>query len=524
MVDVLRSGAFGLLCMLGFLACSDTGDGSSSGSVDAGPPPAPALPPLTETPPTTAERTLVPKTERKDPSTTNNPSFPDVLEQMLGQGYGDWEEAGGDAFVTLTIDESTPPKPGPKAKRLVRFAHVADLQIADDETPTRLGTFDSPGQTSSALRPQDPYLCRMGNAAVRAINSLHKKDPIAFTLLGGDNADNAQTNEVDWVLGFLSGSPSVKCDSGDDTDLVPGPGNDPKDAFAAEGLAMPWWWVTGNHDILVQGNFDVAGRNSVAIGKDASGGTRSYAKGKPGTVETGTFVVPDPRRALLSRTELMAKVAADKDGHGIGEAEKKSGRATYTFDVEGTPLRFFVIDTAHETGGAEGVITQRHIDTQIKAVLDKARQDKKLVILSSHHAATSLTRGEGLGGKIEPDALPTAEWASFVGGYDNVVFSMVGHSHRHRVQQVKPESGHAYWEIMTASVADYPHEFRIIEIFDQDNGWIMARATGVDIALEGDKVAAEGRRRGVVDFTSGWLPVDQVTAKDKNVEVWIKKP
>ncbi|MBX3225891.1 MAG: metallophosphoesterase [Labilithrix sp.] len=521
---MLRFVAFGAFVALAFLACADSGDGGGGAGLDAGPPPAPTIAPLTETPPTTVDKTLVPKTARVDPSTTKNPSFPDVLAGMLEQGFGELGAGSGDAYVTRTLDDSTPPPPGPNAKRLTRFVHLADLQIADDETPTRLGNFDSPGLTSSALRPQDPYLCRMGNAAVRTINALHAKDPIDFTVTGGDNADNAQVNEVDWVLGFLSGSPSVKCDSGDDTDLVPGPANDPKDAFAAEGLAMPWWWVTGNHDILVQGNFDIALRNSVAIGTDASGGTRNYRDGKPGTVESGNFVVPDPRRALLSRKDLMAKVGADKDGHGIGAKEKETGRATYTFDVEGTPLRFLILDTAHETGGAEGVITRRHVDDHIKEMLDTAKRDGKFVILSSHHAATSLSKGDGLGGSPEPDALLTQDWADFIGNYDNVVFSMVGHSHRHRVQAVRATNGHAYWEVMTAAIADYPHQFRIAEIYDQDNGWLMLRATGVDIAVEGDEVAEEGRRRGVVDFTSGWLPVDDVTAKDKNVEVWVKKP
>ena len=72
--------------------------------------------------------------------------------------------------------------------------------------------------------------------------------------------------------------------------------------------------------------------------------------------------------------------------------------------------------------------------------------------------------------------------------------------------------------------ADWPHQFRTIEIFDQDNGWLMMRATCADFSVEGDPVAAEGKRRGTTDFTTGWLPTEAVTAKDENVELWIKKP
>jgi hypothetical protein len=400
------------------------------------------------------------------------------------------------------------------------------LQLADDESPTRVGQLDAAGFTSSALRPQDAYLCRMANSAVRTINALHRKDPVAFTIMGGDNADSAQTNEVDWVLGILSGAPSVECDSGDDDDMVPGADNDGKDPFVAEGLAMPWRWVTGNHDVLVQGNVAPNEFNRSAVIEDsASNGTRDYRAPYLGAVTTDK-IVPDAKRALLSRVELMTKVAGDKDGHGLGAAEKASGRATYTFDPEGTNFRFLVLDTAHDTGGSDGVITQRDVDGTIKPLLDKAKAEGKWVILASHHATSSLTIDGGALGTKEPDALLPAAWTAFIGQYDNVLFSMVGHSHENRVRALTPQApGHAWWEVMTAAIADFPHQLRLVEIFDQDNGWLMMRATAVDLGVEGDPVAAEGRRRGVIDRTSGWLPDDgSGKVDDRNVELWIKKP
>jgi hypothetical protein len=275
----------------------------------------------------------------------------------------------------------------------------------------------------------------------------------------------------------------------------------------------------------VQGNLKTdQGNREKALATEANGGTRRYDNGQKGFVERGDFVVADPKRALLSRTELLTKVAGHGDGHGLGTAEKASGNATYTFDVEGTPLRFLVLDTSHENGGSEGVLKQSQVDAAIKPLLDKAKADAKWVILSSHHAASSLGDGTGLGGEKAPDALTPDQWKTFIGTYDNVVFSMVGHSHRHRVTPIKPATGHAYWEVMTSAIADYPHEFRVVEIFDQDNGWLMLRGTAVDFAIDGDPIAFEGRKRGVADFTSGWLPTDDVAASDKNVEIWIKKP
>jgi hypothetical protein len=518
---MLRRLAFGSCLLLLVLACSDSDETPSPAGKSRH---KPTVYPSLADAPTTVTRTLLPKMGKQPADETKNAALPDHLADYLGRGFGDFEPGPGEPYVVRTIDDSAPPAPGPNAKRVTRFVHLADLQLADDESPTRLGQFDGTGSTSSALRPQDAYLCHMGNAAVRTINALHAKDPIAFTLMGGDNADSAQTNEVDWVLGILTGAEDVECDSGDDDELIPGPDNDGKDPFKAEGLKMPWKWVTGNHDILVQGNLKVELYRDKALGSDATGGTRRYDNDLKGAVERGEFVVADPKRALLSRTEVMNRVGGHGDGHGLGAAEKASGHATYTFDVDGSPIRVLVLDTAHENGGSEGVLKQSEVDSTIKPLLDKAKADGKWVILSSHHAASSLGDGTGLGGEVAPGALTTEQWTAFVGTYDNILFSMVGHSHRHRVNAMKPAAGHAYWEVMTAAIADYPHQFRVVEIFDQDNGWVMLRGTAVDIALDGDPVALEGKRRGVVDFTSGWLPKEDTAATDRNVEIWIKKP
>ncbi len=514
------------LAALVIIACSSTSEPqvSPDGGADASAPPVVGKPPL-EGVVTTVERTLVPTKPRQSSQAGPNPSLPETLDGYLGQGFGEVAPGPGEPHTPRTIDGSTPPAPGANAKRIVRFVHIPDFQIADDESPTRLGSFDSPPDgPDAALRPQDPYLCHMANAAVRTINALHKKDPIAFTLLGGDNADSAQTNEVDWVLGILSGADRIKCDSGKDDDLISGPDNDGKDPFKPEGLAMPWKWVTGNHDILVQGNLRIEDKRSDALEARSIGGTRHYEEGKKGEVSRED-VIPDPRRALLDRKALMAKLAAHGDGHGIGEAEKQSGRATYTFDVAGTNLRFFVLDTATENGGAEGIIRKAEVDRIIKPTLDKAKADGKWVILSSHHAQSSLSKNGGTFGQEAPDPVLPDEWATFLGGYTNVIFSMVGHTHAHRIRKVAPTGGHAYWEVMTSAIADFPHEFRVVEIFDQDNGWLMLRGTCVDYAVDGDPVAAQGRRLGVVDYQSGWGGAGGLGNKDdRNVELWIKKP
>jgi 3',5'-cyclic AMP phosphodiesterase CpdA len=479
------------------------------------------LPPLS-TAITTVDQLYVPKHKVESSSDNINPAIISAQADFISKGYGEVIVEKGEPYHTKTIDDSTPPAAGAGAKRLTRFAHLADLQIADDESPTRLASFDLPVVADAAMRPQDAYLCRMMNACVRTINAFHKMDPIDFVVLGGDNADSAQTNEVDWVLKILNGSSEVKCDSGKPNDIIPGPNNDGKDAFPAEGLAMPWKWVTGNHDVLVQGNLQVADKKELVLGSDAPSGTRDWARG--GEVDKWDDVVPDPKRALLSRTELMKMVGSDGDGHGLGAEQMTSGKAYYTFDIPNTQFRFLVLDTGSETGGSEGLIRQGDVDQFVKPALDKAKTDKKWVILSSHHAVASLGDGTGLGGSKQADALTKEAWIDLIGSYDNVVMSLVGHTHEHKVSKISPPNGHPWWEIMTSAIADFPHQFRTIEIFDQDNGWLMFRATCSDFSVENDAVALYGRTLGVIDFTTGWKIDGRGVPDQRNVELWIQKP
>lgn len=499
---------------------SDSGSTSDTGSLPDGelaPDPVPASSAVL-----TTEATWTP-THAIEAHTGPNPSLPSALPQYLSEGYGDLTQSGGETYVQRAPDGETPPAPGPGAKRLLRFVHLTDLQLVDDESPTRTGKLDTTGSTSAALRPQDAELCRMTNAAVRTINAVHRKDPIEFVLMGGDNVDSAQSNELDWFLGIMQGGAKVECDSGDDDDLIAGPGNDGKDPFVSEGLLMPWKWVTGNHDVNVQGNFSADGYKDLALGDYAGNGTRDYRVG--GDIVAGAQIIPDARRALLDRATMMARVSGNEDGHGAGAEQKASGKAYYHFDVPNTPIRFIILDTASELGGAEGLIRKGDVDKHVIPALDEARAQGKWVFLASHHAQASLTLNGGTFGEQPPDAMEPAAWANLIGSYPNVLYSIVGHSHQHRVNRVAPTTGSAWWEVMTSAIADFPFEFRVLEVFDQDNGWVMLRATCVDLVTDGDPVVQRGVQLGTVDFTSGWNPSDgRGKADARNVEVWAKKP
>jgi hypothetical protein len=480
------------------------------------------LPPLRAAP-LTDSTTIVPARQRLDPADARNPSHPDELAAMLAEGYGDFTSGPGLEPTTVVPPGMEPPAAGAGARMLVRFAHLADFQLADDESPARLALFDSPGATAGAFRPQEGHECRIVHALVRSLSRAHQEQALDFGLLGGDNVDNAQENELDWLLAILRGEGSIECDSGADDDPVAGPDNDAKDPFVSDGLALPWYWVTGNHDVLKQGNLVVSAASSAeATGDATAGGTRDWSL--PGAPVVGGPVIADAARALLARQALLERVAADGDGHGIGAAQTASGKAYYAFDVQGTALRFVVLDTGCETGGAEGMVRQGDLDSFLRPELDAALDAGKWVVLTAHHAVSSLADGSGFGGSEQPDAVLPDAFREFVGGYPNVLFSVVGHSHRHDVRYIEPALGHAWWEILTSAISDFPHQARIVEIWDQDNGWAMLRATSIDYATDDDGVAHEGRRLGIADLVSGWGEDGRGEAADGNVEVWIPAP
>lgn len=510
-------------------ACGDDGADGSGGSAGVGgggggtTDPSP-LPELTAAPLTT-EQTLAYPAEAPGGAAEYDVRLPEDIAELLSGGYGQVSSAPGEAIVSRTLDDTSPPAPGPAAHMVSRFVHLADTQLADDESPARVVIFDAPrASTSGAFRPQEGHECRILNAAVRTINEIHQTLPLDVVILGGDNADNAQSNEVDWFQAILDGSDRVECDSGADDDPVPGPDNDPKDPFIAEGLDVPWKWVTGNHDVLNQGNFTIDFKYDDYFLDYGGAGTRDWSQ--PGGPVTQDLIPADERREGLYRDALLKKVAGAGDGHGIDGAVIDYGAAFYTFDL-GESLRVIVMDTAAaDVGGADGLLFRQDLEGFVIPSIALARDEGKYVILTSHHKSTSLADGDVFGGAGEPlpDAVLADELRAAIGGFDNVLMHLAGHTHIHRVLPVAPEGGHAYWEAESAALADFPHQMRLVEVHDMDNGFFMIRMVAFDFSTEGDPVAAEGKALGVIDYTSGWEADARGEAASRNVELWVPVP
>lgn len=476
----------------------------------------PRLPPLSAAPLATEQRWVAtkPVTPQMNRPTTNPAQF----GWLLDNGFGDVNLVAGLNSTTQTVGDVLPSAPGANRKLLLRFVHLADTQLADDESPARVVSLDQIGPTSGAFRPQEAWGCHSLNAAVRTINRLHQDTPIDLVMLGGDNIDNAQSNEARWFRTVLGGAESLECDSGEDNDPTPGPSNDPKDPFHVEGLRVPWRWVTGNHDILNQGNFPITDQlRAMSKGTEASVGTRDWSKAGGGPTTEGPIAADDEREPM-NGAQLLDFISEDGDGHGLRTSGATSdGKAFYALDI-GDSLRLVVLDTAAPTGGSDGLLLRADIDARVKPLLDEAELQGRYVLLFSHHAARALTDGSGFGGSQQAGAMLTAEWREFLGAYPHVMIHVAAHSHEYRAGVARPLGGHAFFETESASLTDWPAQVRMFEVWNEDNGFIHVRAVPLDFSEENDALAAEFRRRSAADFTSGWAGA---TAGDEGaVDFW----
>jgi metallophosphoesterase (TIGR03767 family) len=338
---------------------------------------------------------------------------------------------------------------------LAYFGQLSDFQLADEESPARVESFDAVGSPfEAAWRPWEALQPQIDNAMVHQLNAFMAASPLAngngahspmdFTINTGDSADNQQLNETRAVRAILEGgtvSPGSGIDPADSEDpacvalapqivdadnpelytgvqdyddYVEGPNPafyDPDqptgqwsdwptytglmDAaqlpFDAVGLNVPSYVVFGNHDALVQGN------------QAANQGIEEAATGctKPLSGTTLTPVPPDPDRQFVSKEQYKAifQGGTQADGHGFDfvdpdQLSDSNGSAGYYAFSPLPKLRFIGLDTTCDAGVA-GPSSDGNIDDPqfqwLRGELQAAQAAGQLVVVFSHHAIQSLT-------------------------------------------------------------------------------------------------------------------------------------
>ncbi len=455
-----------------------------------------------------------------------NPASADGEQSYLSMGFGDWERGPGIARVQRT--ELGGDTAFAARTSLLYFVQLADLQLVDDESPARWGNLDNT-VAGGTLRPQESFLPHAITAMNRTLAAIvDGQRGFDFGILNGDLIDNAQRNELRWLIDLMDGQSNIHVDSAADDDPAPGPNNDAKDPLDGVAFPAPWLFIFGNHDTLVLGTTALDVWAGVEVGDYSMFGTRDYTKvGAP----LVTDVVPaDANRVFLDRDQMISELQDTASvpgpvGHGFAAGADTSLGANYVYDPSET-TRVIVLDTNDIAGGSDGLVMQATVAGFVRPELERAQTDGKLVLFATHHGADTITKKIGTGSAESPDALSGEDVQQLLASYPNVIAWLVGHNHTHRIIPVSgADAAHpGYWEIQTSALSDWPAQARIIEIVDNGNDTLSIFVTSVDYTTN-SCLERRYRRLSLLDYQSGWIAERVASgAEDINVELVIPVP
>jgi metallophosphoesterase (TIGR03767 family) len=434
--------------------------------------------------------------------------------------------------------------PGRQGRRhsLAFFAHLSDTQIADEASPARHEQlYGRHPMYSGFWRPQEAFVLHAVDQTVRAVNrnatsrlpSAGGPARLGFALVTGDLADTAQVNEVRWGVRVLEGgwvdpfsgrriSRANPCDapprirrqlnrsvalrhyagvgrSGRRLGRWPGVLDRAQQPFLAEGLAVPWYSVRGNHDALPQGHYGRA-----VVPRSAPTGCRKLFGPRPvlghpwdvlrRRLPSGRFVPPDPRRRFLRSAAEFRRLHGSADrAHGFGftaagPRRRSRGSALYYAWSPGPSLRFIALDTTADAGGSSGNLDHPQY-LWLARELRRARRRDQLVVVYAHHPLEMMDNRnhDELAGRFDRDPRDSRPIHLGRGGatslrallmrHPNVVLYVAGHKHYDRVWPNFRPGGHGFWQVITNALAGAPQEARMIELMDNSDGTLSIFTT-----------------------------------------------
>ncbi len=449
-------------------------------------------------------------------------------------GLGEYTLDGAGESIVLRTDPPFQRTDNPNRHVLLYFVHLTDIHVTDEESPMRMVNADSRGATQGAYRRQTIYSTQVLNSVIRTINGLAEPRDFDFVILTGDVIDNDEYIELRWVIDLMDGKP-VNPDTGKDDDPIPGPANDFNDPFQAWGLkkTIPWYAVPGNHDLSVQGTFfatNVFGEdgNAIATGDEVYVlGTQDGSKPDAPKIPGGTIVPADPNRRLLGiymeqdhdaspYISQFFNTTSQPVGHGFKSKDDKLG--FYTVDPGKGFIRIIAMNTYDiEKGGPDGYMSRDQWENYVIPAIEQALQDKKLVILTSHHASYYMKDSSEVSGD---------EIVSTLLQYPHVILHLVGHGHLNKIDYHLNDNGdNGYWEIQTSSLIDFPQQGRILEITYNGDG------TGSIFTVMFDHNSPEGcmsyisRQLALLEMQIGDATgCGPGTQQDRNAELVFKIP
>jgi metallophosphoesterase (TIGR03768 family) len=509
---------------------------------------------------------------------------PRDIELYSEFGYTAWHIGPGlpnTLWNTIAPDYSG----APNVAHLLSFFTITDIHIADKESPAQplyIGWI-APNGTSyntSAYSPVVLATTHVLDAAVQTINALHKISPFDFGIALGDACNNTQYNELRWYIDVIDGkviTPGSGANIGAST-------IDYQKPYQAAGLdkSISWYQVIGNHDQFWMGSlFEnaklLAAHTSntvlnMGIGSAASGAVNQTGyymgvvdgsdplgavilSGPEGAFSSPPTVAADPNRRSLSTLTTTGpnwineffNTTSNPVGHGFNLVEPNDPMACYSFVPKSNiPIKVIVLDDTVKgldlPNYALGSLDSTRLNW-LTTELQAGQDNNQLMIIAAHvpfnpyknlvtdpalvtpstermQLFYTSTEYPGANSFVDDTTLLTT-----LQQYPNLIMWIAGHRHMNTVtpQIHLTDPTLSFWEVETASLRDFPQQFRTFDIRSNSDNTVSIIITNVDPAVAAVSPATTSRGSAIAAARiSAAVTIDDATSHAINAELVVQ--
>lgn len=429
--------------------------------------------------------------------------------------------------------------PDAKIRPILNLIQISDTHICDAQSPARVEFLDRYADPHNPLakligglvgtyRAQEILTVQVLESMLRNINRIDvgpiSNFPIDALLLTGDLTDNAQQNELNWVISTLDGEP-ITPDSGsvllwegiggsyysehfwnphgtpageiDDSPrrlygfpVIPELLNAVRAPFDTSGSRHPWLAVHGNHDLLLQGtvcsdlflnSIATSSRKFIDIEtQDALETLSSLREVGPAHYPKPTNmlsyeITPDHSRQFVNPHTWPQRMTQTARSHGFQLVHRGTSIKYWRKDFERATI--LALDTVNPFGGWQGSIDEdqfKWLSEQLHLLRNRH------VVIASHHPLQDLFNTYSPEG--EKQRIGREQIEKLLIGSSNVLLWIAGHTHRNKILFFGTDDECGFWQIETSSLIDWPQQGRIIEIVELQNEGIFICISMIDHA------------------------------------------
>jgi len=459
----------------------------------------------------TRQRTITPVAVTNAPVP---PIYPSAVSNYVVYGYSSWQWGPGEDEGQQLTNMPAGYTRATNAARLLSFLSISDAHITDKESPCQAIFASYQGGKSnnpSTYSPVMLYTTQVLDAGVKTANAVNRLTPFDFAISLGDPANGPQYNELRWFIDVMDGkyiTPSSGTNAGAGT-------IDYQKPFQAAGLdpAIPWYAVLGNHDhfwmgglptdfwrgipiklfqqsytnedvLLLYGDFMGTIDGSTPYGDVIDVG--SVTNFIVGGVTNTPKIAADANRYSLTRSNWMREffnTTSKPVGHGFNLCNITNDFACYSFEPKtNMPIKVIVLDDTMTDEdfifGGQGSLDTNHFNWLVHE-LDRGQAQGKLMIVAAHVPLELI-------GPNSP--ISNTNLLATLHSYPNLILWICGHVHINNIipqpstYPDRPEYG--FWEVETASLRDFPQEFRTFEILRNTDNSISILVTDIDPQVE----------------------------------------